>query len=85
VSLGLSAFQIGDAEFKRTLIERSERIAALITIDKVEDPSPFQVAALAALDHVVLEYNIPEKNSLCLLRSWTRRDPCEALTYIVRR
>ena len=61
VSLGLSAFQLADAEFKRTLIERSERIAALITVDKVETRAPFQVAALAALDHVVLEHNTPEQ------------------------
>jgi len=60
VSLGISAFQIADAEFKRTLIERSERIAALITVDKVETRAPFQVAALAALDYVVLEHNTPE-------------------------
>ena len=61
VSLGLSAFQIADAEFKRILIERSERIAALITLDKVETRAPFQIAALAALDHVVLEHNTPEQ------------------------
>jgi DeoR/GlpR family transcriptional regulator of sugar metabolism len=61
VSLGLSAFQIADAEFKRTLIERSERIAALITLDKVETRAPFHVAALAALDYVVLEHNTPEQ------------------------
>jgi DeoR/GlpR family transcriptional regulator of sugar metabolism len=61
VSLGLSAFQIADAEFKRTLIERSERIAALITLDKVETRAPFQVAPLAALDYVVLEHNTPEQ------------------------
>ncbi len=59
VSLGLGAFQLADAEFKRTLIERSERVAALITIDKLETRAPFQVAALAALDHVVLEHNTP--------------------------
>jgi DeoR/GlpR family transcriptional regulator of sugar metabolism len=60
VSLGLSAFQMADAEFKRTLIDRSERIAALITLDKVETRAPFHVAALAALDHLVVEYNTPE-------------------------
>lgn len=61
VSLGLSACQIADAEFKRTLIERSERIAALVTVDKVETRAPFQVAALEALDHVVLDHNTPEQ------------------------
>jgi DeoR/GlpR family transcriptional regulator of sugar metabolism len=59
-SVGLSAFQMADAEFKRTLIERSERIAALITVDRVETRAPFQVAPLAALDHVVLEHNTPD-------------------------
>jgi DeoR/GlpR family transcriptional regulator of sugar metabolism len=61
VSLGIGAFQIADAEFKRILIERSERIAALITVDKVETRAPFHVAALAALDYVVLEHNTPEQ------------------------
>ena len=55
VSLGIGAFQMADAEFKRTLIARSDRAAALVTIDKVETRAPFQVAALAVLDHVVLE------------------------------
>jgi DeoR/GlpR family transcriptional regulator of sugar metabolism len=57
VSLGLGAFQLADAEFKRTLIARSERVVALITMDKVETRAPFQVAELAVLDHVVLEAN----------------------------
>jgi DeoR/GlpR family transcriptional regulator of sugar metabolism len=54
-SLGIGAFYMADAEFKRTLIARSDRIAALVTMDKVETRAPFQVAALAVLDHVVLE------------------------------
>ena len=36
VSLGLGAFQLADAEFKRTLIASSERVAAWITLDKIE-------------------------------------------------
>lgn len=55
VSLGIGAFKMADAEFKRTLIARSDRTAALVTMDKVETRAPFQVAALAVLDHVVLE------------------------------
>lgn len=46
---------MADAEFRRTLIARSDRTAALVTMDKVETRAPFQVAALAVLDHVVLE------------------------------
>lgn len=57
VSQGLGAFQLADAEFKRTLIARSERVAALVTMNKVETRAPFQIAALAALDHAVLEHN----------------------------
>jgi DeoR/GlpR family transcriptional regulator of sugar metabolism len=55
LSLGIGAFQMADAEFKRTLIARSDRTAALVTMDKVETRAPFQVAELAVLDHVVLE------------------------------
>src|SRR3984885_676016 len=45
-SLGIGAFLLADAEFKRTLIARSDRTAALVTMDKVETRAPFQVAAL---------------------------------------
>jgi DeoR/GlpR family transcriptional regulator of sugar metabolism len=61
MSLGIGAFQLADAEFKRTLIARSERTAALLTMDKVETRAPFQVAALAVLDHVVLEGGTSEE------------------------
>jgi DeoR/GlpR family transcriptional regulator of sugar metabolism len=54
-SLGIGAFYMADAEFKRILIARSDRTATLVTMDKVETRAPFQVAALAVLDHVVLE------------------------------
>jgi DeoR/GlpR family transcriptional regulator of sugar metabolism len=60
VSLGIGAFQMADAEFKRTLIARSHRTAALVTKDKIETRAPFQVAAMAVLDHLVLESGIPE-------------------------
>ena len=55
MALGIGAFQLADAEFKRTLIARSHRSAALVTKDKVETRAPFHVAALAVLDHVFLE------------------------------
>jgi DeoR/GlpR family transcriptional regulator of sugar metabolism len=61
MSLGVGAFQLADAEFKRTLIARSDRTAALITTDKLETRAPFQVAALAVLDHVVLEGGTSEE------------------------
>ena len=61
VSLGLGAFQLADAEFKRTLIASSERVAALITLDKIETRAPFQVTALGSVDHVVLECNTSEE------------------------
>src|SRR6202789_1506920 len=60
VSHGIGAFLMADAEFKRTLIARSNRTAALVTMDKVETRAPFQVGALAALDHVVLEWGTSE-------------------------
>jgi DeoR/GlpR family transcriptional regulator of sugar metabolism len=61
VSLGLGAFHMADAEFKRTLVTRSDRIAALVTADKVATRAPFQVAALGVLDHLVLEFGTPEE------------------------
>ena len=61
ISLGIGAFHLADADFKRTLIMRSDRTAVLVTMDKVETRAPFQVAALAALDHVVLEAGTSEE------------------------
>jgi DeoR/GlpR family transcriptional regulator of sugar metabolism len=61
VSLGIGAFYMADAEFKRTVIARSDRTAALVTMDKVETRAPFQVAALAVLDHIVLESDTSEE------------------------
>jgi DeoR/GlpR family transcriptional regulator of sugar metabolism len=61
VSLGIGAFLMADAEFKRTLIARSDRTATLVTMDKVETRAPFHVAPLAALDHVVLESGTSEE------------------------
>jgi DeoR/GlpR family transcriptional regulator of sugar metabolism len=61
MSLGIGAFQLADAEFKRTLIAKSDRIASLITRDKLETRAPFQVAALAVLDHIVLEGGTSEE------------------------
>jgi DeoR/GlpR family transcriptional regulator of sugar metabolism len=61
VSLGIGAFQLADAEFKRILILRSNRTAALVTMDKVETRAPFQVAALGVLDHVVLDGGTSEE------------------------
>jgi DeoR/GlpR family transcriptional regulator of sugar metabolism len=61
MSLGIGAFQLADAEFKRTLIAKSDRTATLVTMDKVETRAPFQVAALAVLDHIVLEDGTSEE------------------------
>ncbi len=52
---------ISDADFKRTLIAKSDRTATLVTMDKLETRGPFQVAALAVLDHVVLEAGTSEE------------------------
>jgi DeoR/GlpR family transcriptional regulator of sugar metabolism len=60
-SLGIGAFQLADAEFKRMLIARCDRTAALVTMEKVETRAPFQVAALAVLDHLVLEGGTSEE------------------------
>jgi DeoR/GlpR family transcriptional regulator of sugar metabolism len=50
-----------EKRFKRTLIASSERVAALITLDKIETRAPFQVTALGSVDHVVLECNTSEE------------------------
>lgn len=59
-SLGVGTFDQADAEFKRTLVANSDRVAVLVTMDKVETRAPFQVVALSSLDHVVLEHGTSE-------------------------
>ena len=61
ISLGIGAFHLADAEFKRILIAKSDRTVALVTMNKVETRAPFQVAALAVLDHMVLEGGTAEE------------------------
>jgi DeoR/GlpR family transcriptional regulator of sugar metabolism len=61
LSLGIGAFQMADAEFKRRIIARCDRTVALVTMDKVETRAPFQVAPLALLDHLVLESGTSEE------------------------
>src|ERR1700677_1588785 len=60
-ALGIGAFYMADAEFKPQLIARSDPTAALMPMEKIETRAPFQVAALAVLDHVVLEFGTSEE------------------------
>lgn len=60
VSLGVGTFGQADAEFKRTLVANSARVAVVVTMDKVETRAPFQVVALSSLDHVILEHGMSE-------------------------
>ena len=56
---GIAAFDPEEAEFKRTMIERSERIVVALTNDKLATMAPFEVSPLARLDDIVVEADAP--------------------------
>ena len=52
---GIAAFGCEEAEFKRAVIEKSRRVIAAATTDKLGTCAPFAVAPLSALSAIVLE------------------------------
>ena len=54
---GIGTFHLADADFKRAVISSSGRIAALVTMDKLETRAPYRIGKLAVLDHLVLDHN----------------------------
>lgn len=63
---GIAAFHHADALFKRTLLSVSQISMALVTTEKLEAKAPHRVAALKALDTLVLENDVPAKTLAAL-------------------
>ena len=57
---GITAFDAEEAEFKRMMLERSERAIVALTNDKLSTVAPFGIAALAEIDDLVIEADAPE-------------------------
>ena len=56
---GIAAFDAEEAEFKRTMAERSDRIVVALTNDKLATMAPYGVSPLSDVDDVVVEADAP--------------------------
>ena len=56
---GIAAFGFDDAEFKRALVARSQRVISAVSTDKLGTRAPFQVAPLEKIADLVLEADAP--------------------------
>ncbi|RKP53787.1 DeoR/GlpR family DNA-binding transcription regulator [Pararobbsia silviterrae] len=56
---GISAFSLADATFKRAVLAASTHNAVLATTDKFAARAQHRVAALAAIEYIVVEHDLP--------------------------
>lgn len=56
---GVSAFEPADAAFKRALLARSSRSIVLATNDKLGQRAPQRIAAVDAINRIILEHDAP--------------------------
>jgi len=56
---GIAAFHAADASFKRALLAASAHVAILATSAKLETRAPHRVAAVGAIDWLVVEHDAP--------------------------
>ncbi|CAM2154768.1 DeoR/GlpR transcriptional regulator [Pararobbsia alpina] len=68
---GISAFGLADATFKRALLAASAHSVALVTTDKFDTRAPYRVAAIKAIDHVVVEHDVPRAQHTVLSKAGT--------------
>ncbi len=55
ITLGVTALDFEEAEFKRCLIEQSSRVIAPLTSDKVGTVAPYKFAEVSEIDALILE------------------------------
>jgi DeoR/GlpR family transcriptional regulator of sugar metabolism len=67
MTTGISAFDSGDATFKRTLLEASRERAALVTTEKFEARAPHRISPLAGVQTYIVENDL-EATRLAQLR-----------------
>ncbi len=59
LATGITSFDAEEAEFKRAMIERSQRTVVALTNDKLATLAPFGVAPLSEIDDIVIESDAP--------------------------
>lgn len=69
---GISADDFDEAEFKRAIAGQSRAVLAAITNEKLGVPAPFEVTALSAKDHVVLEHDADSGQRKAIARAGLR-------------
>jgi DeoR/GlpR family transcriptional regulator of sugar metabolism len=68
-ALGLCSFNHADAVFKRALLSRSQSVAALATIDKLETRAPHVIGSLELIDYLIVEHDTPPELSAKLAKA----------------
>ncbi len=58
MTTGISAFDSGDASFKRTLLEVSRERAALVTTEKFEVRAPHRICPIAGVQTYIIEKDL---------------------------
>jgi len=59
--LGLGGFNPADTLFKRVLLSRSQRVTALVTLDKLETRVPHVIGPLAFVHELVVPHDTPSQ------------------------
>jgi DeoR/GlpR family transcriptional regulator of sugar metabolism len=57
--LGLGGFNPADALFKRVLLSRSQRVTALVTLDKLDTRAPHVIGPLECIHDLVVPHDTP--------------------------
>jgi DeoR/GlpR family transcriptional regulator of sugar metabolism len=68
---GVSAFEFADASFKRAVLERSRRTVILSTTDKLDTRAPHRIAALEAIECVIVEHDASRTQIAALSKAGT--------------
>jgi DeoR/GlpR family transcriptional regulator of sugar metabolism len=66
---GISAFNLADATFKRAVLAASAHSAVLATTDKFSARASHRVAAMAAIECVVVEHDLPRAERASLSKA----------------
>ncbi|HEY2022160.1 DeoR/GlpR family DNA-binding transcription regulator [Paraburkholderia sp.] len=56
---GVAAFDAEDAELKRAMVKASGQLAIALTSEKLMTAAPFAVAPASAVDHLIVEADVP--------------------------
>jgi DeoR/GlpR family transcriptional regulator of sugar metabolism len=69
--LGLGGFNPADTLFKRVLMSRSQRVTALVTLDKLETRAPHVIGPLECIHELVVPHDTPSDLFAILAKAGT--------------